>query len=493
MATGILFLCGLIVYIGILGIIGYATSKKHLDGSEFLSGGKSVGVLLLLGTLTATIVGTNSSIGATSNGYLFGWAGSTLLIGLMLGSIIMQIFVPTRKYGFLTMAEELQFYYGGERRIRQVVGVATFIIDLIWVATNINGGAKYLCYLTNISAVYAKMIVLIGFWILTFFGGFLSVIITDTIQMCIIFSGFIIVTISAYLKTGGYEMISLAYSAAGNTGALDFLGIGSYGIMPTLTLLCSSIYSVIAVADNHTRMFAARSNKVARKAIGLNTMVLLLFSPLPALIGMCAFTITQQQGIVLENADYAFVFVSLQVLPFVFGLIFLIAGLSATISSGDSCLITSVTIALEDIYPSFMGKHISEDSYKKASRVCIVIASLLSFVLSLYANDILSFVVNVVGSFLPCVGICALLGKLWKRCTWQGGLTNLICGILFAVGYLTITPMRDWIVSVFSGPAIPATVLALFINVIVSLCTKVNTKDEQECMHLVHKISKRHN
>ncbi len=75
------------------------------------------------------------------------------------------------------------------------------------------------------------------------------------------------------------------------------------------------------------------------------------FSVLPAIIGMAARTMNPN----LENSNYAFLFAT-SFLPAILGLVVLIAGLSATMSSASSDAIAAVAIMMRDVYTLVTGK-----------------------------------------------------------------------------------------------------------------------------------------
>ena len=89
------------------------------------------------------------------------------------------------------------------------------------------------------------------------------------------------------------------------------------------------------------------------RALSLSGWLLLIFSLLPAIIGMAAFTIATNTGAqaVLEKPDFAFTYIATVVLGPMLGLMFMISGLSATMSSGDSDALSGVTILLTEVYP----------------------------------------------------------------------------------------------------------------------------------------------
>ncbi len=68
-----LFIVGFFLYIGLMILIAYLTSKKGTtQGEDYLMGGRNVGLLLLICTAAATAVGTDTSVGATA-----GWVRFT--------------------------------------------------------------------------------------------------------------------------------------------------------------------------------------------------------------------------------------------------------------------------------------------------------------------------------------------------------------------------------------------------------------------------------
>ncbi len=199
-----------------------------------------------------------------------------------------------------------------------------------------------------------------------------------------------------------------------------------------------------------------------------------------AIIGMSAFTIANGQGVTLESADYAFSFMATHVLGPVFGLVLMIAGLSATMSSGDSDAISGITILLTDVYPSVTGKTIKEEDYPKYSRIALVVTLGVAFLITLFVNDVITYIQKVVGSLLPGLAICMFMGRFWKRATWQGGMACIISGTGFGLLYLLVPSLSGWVDSALGGAAVPATVISLICGVVVSLVTPADTTPDEE-------------
>ena len=475
-----LFVGGFIAWIAIMIAIGYLTSRNKTSGSDFLTGGGNLGFFLIFCTVGATMIGTGSSMGAISNGYNFGWGGAIYGLGASGGILLMLIFTSAKKKGFLTMSEEAQYYYGGKKIIRQVMGFMMFVIEIIWLGNHMNGGSKYLQYVTGLNGTVCKVITVLGFGIYVFLGGYFAVVTTDAVQFIVILIGFIAIAARALPMAGGYEAVKGAFDAAGKSGAMSFYGLKSYGVLAAIALVLSTLMGVIGTPTHRTRIYTSKDVKTARGAFLGQGLLLFAWSFITAVIGMSAFAIASEQGVTLDSADYAFSFMATHVLGPVIGLMFMIAGLSATMSSGDSDAISGVTILLTDVYPAVTGKKIKEEDYPRYSRIALVCTLLLAFFVTLFVNDVIGYISTIVGGFLPGVAVAMFLGKLWKRATWQGGLACILSGTCLGLLNLLVKPFNAFISGNLGGIAIPATIIPLVLGIVVSLASPEDTTPEEE-------------
>ena len=73
-----------------------------------------------------------------------------------------------------------------------------------------------------------------------------------------------------------------------------------------------------------------------------------------------------------------------------------------------------------------------------------------------------------------------LLGRFWRRATWQGAYASVLSGTLFGLTVLLMPAFAEWVRLTFGGPAIPSTAIALLTGVAVSLATPRSTASESE-------------
>lgn len=484
------FIVGFIAYVAIMIIIGAVASKGKAEGKDYLTGGGSFPFFLIFATMAATLIGTGSAIGATSNGFKAGFYGSAYGLGAALGLLVLYAVTKDKglhKKGFITMAEEAQFYYNGDHHMRAVMGLMMYIIEVVWLGNHINGGSTYLAYVTGMGQIPARIIAVLGFGVYVIIGGLTAVIWTDLIQLIILLGGFVSILLVSVPAAGGWSTITQTLTNAGRSGDLSFYGVQNVGWLALITLILSVGVPVLGTPTYRMRLYFSKDEKTGSKSLLSSALLLFVFSFIPAIIGMAAFTIATNTGAteVLNTPDYAFTYIAIVALGPVLGLLFMIAGLSATMSSGDSDAIAAVTIFIEDVIPIFTHKKLDDKKVGKYSRIMTIVTLALAFFATLFAKDVMGYISNVIGSVIPGMSVAMFMGAKWKRATWQGGIAAVISGIIFGVLYLVVPPFTNLIKATFTGPIIPGTVIAIIFGVVVTLCTKNEILSDEERMQCV--------
>lgn len=475
MDKSMIFLIGFLVYTCIMIFIGWKVSLKQKTGDDFLMGDRNIPLFLLLGTMVATLIGTGSSMGAVGFGYKNGFAGALYGIGGGIGTLLLSfLFTDARKKNFMTMSEELSYYYGANKLIKGVVAILIYIASVGWLGAHILGGSMYLSWIAKIDLTTAKIITVLGFGVYVAIGGYLAVVWTDLIQAIVLFTGFIAMAFAAIPAAGGWSNIV----KHADPKALSFLGIEKYGLIPAISLSLVIGVGVLATPSYRHRIYSGKDEQTVKKSFRLSALFYFLFSIIPAIIGISAFALNSK----LENTNYAFPFMATEVLPVWFGLLVLIAGLSATMSSGDSDAMAGVTILLRDVYVLFKGKMPPEDKMIKYSRISVVITLGIAFLFSVTATNVISYITNMISTCMTGLFVCAILGKLWNRSTWQGGLGAIVGGSAVSF-YMLSSPdlLKFW-----GNPVIPSILGALAAGVVISLVTPKKTISSDEALEILN-------
>jgi SSS family solute:Na+ symporter len=199
-----------------------------------------------------------------------------------------------------------------------------------------------------------------------------------------------------------------------------------------------------------------------------------MFSFLPALIGMSAYQLNPD----LDNSNFAFPFMATEVLPAAIGMIVLIAGLSATMSSASSDAIAAISIFLRDLYSLFTGKMPAKENSIRYSRIGLVFINAAALLFSLYATDIINYIQFMISIIMSGLFVCCIMGKYWKRANWQGGIASLVGG---AATSIVILQVDSWS-AYWGNPVIPAIVVATISGIAVSLFFPENTISKENAL-----------
>ena len=235
-----------------------------------------------------------------------------------------------------------------------------------WLGAHIIGGGMYLSWLTGLDISWAKLLIALSFTIYVVIGGYSAVIWTDSIQAIILFVGFILMAYFSvdYLSTatlGGWQTM-LAAQASEN---ISFLALDKVGALPALSLALAILVGVLATPSFRQRIYSGKDVGTIRRSFIYSGLLYLGFSIIPAIIGMSAYAMTDD----LANAAYAFPHIALNVMPVALGVLIIIAGISATLSSASSDAIAGVSVLLTDIYQLILGKPPNVDKMILFSRL----------------------------------------------------------------------------------------------------------------------------
>jgi SSS family solute:Na+ symporter len=98
-----------------------------------------------------------------------------------------------------------------------------------------------------------------------------------------------------------------------------------------------------------------------------------------------------------------------------------------------------------------------------AARWTMVFAFLFSTALALYMGNIVDFVKKFLPLTMSGLAVIILIGRFWKRATWQGAVATLV-----VTPVVSLTVMNFW---KGMDPILPATAIGVLVQIVVSLLT----------------------
>lgn len=465
------YLVAFLAFILLMIIVSIFVVRRVQTGEDFLMGGRNLGPFLLIGTTVATAVGTGSSMGAVQTAYEQGWAGAFFGIGLGLGMIVLVLFfADTRNKNFMTFSEELSYYFGASKAIKGSTSIILFLAEVGWLGTHILGGSIYLSWITGLDPTMSKIITAVGFGIYCIIGGFLAVVWTDAIQAIILFMGFSLLAVLSFLKVGGFSGMAEGLPRELTT----FLGVKEAGLIPGISLILVTVVAVLAMPAYRHRIYSGKNISTVKKSFIISGIVAVLFSVLPTIIGLAARLLNPD----MADSAFAFPYMITGVFPFWVGAFVLVAGLAATMSSGDSDAIAGTTILVRDVYQVFTGEIPDKSKTVFFSRIGLVITIGLSLLFTLGSTNIIDYIANMSSTIMSGLLVASLLGKYWNRATWQGGIASLIAGS----GTSIIVMLNEEMSEFWGNPVMPSLVISLLAGILISYLTPKKTISKAEAL-----------
>ncbi len=458
MTTQTAIFIGLIIYSILMLVVSLFFMLRVKKADDYLVAGRGIPYWALTGNIVGTCIGTGVVIGASGLAYQHGWAGSAYPIGLGLGTLLAGVvFAVMRRYKFMTLGEEIACYYNKNRIVTEFSNISLFFSQICWLTVQIMGGGAVLSVVTGWN--HQLCVVLAGFItaVISIPGGLKTVIYTDFLQATILLIGFGILSGVALSDAGGltglYSSVPSAY--------YSFLGVESYGGWKVVSLILVLLLNPIADPGRRLTMFSARNEKSAKWSMVTAGIIVMTFSSIVGIAGM--YTYKLNPG--LSSPDQALPWLVMNVLPYWLAALVVVSIASAIFSSANGNAAAAGTFFVRHIFSLITGKYLKQPVV--AVRRALVVIFIFSTALALYMGDIVGFVIKFLPLTMSGLAVIVLMGRFWKRATWQGALAALITTPAVSLIIMFIpSQTRLW-----NNPIIPATVAGVFTLIVFSLLT----------------------
>lgn len=279
-----------------------------------------------------------------------------------------------------------------------------------------------LSFLTSMS-IGVVFVVLYSMW-----GGFRAVVYSDFFQFYIMCLGVFVVLLFSIFEYGGPSFLrnNLPQTHFDPTGGVGLATTLVWGFIALSTLVDPNFYQ---------RVFAAKSEKVAKKGILISTAIWFCFD-------ICTTSGAMYARAVIPEAEssHAYLTYAIQILPS--GLRgFFLAGILATIlSTLDSYLFLAGTTLAFDLAPKRVKGKIW------VHHLGIIFVGLLSLLLAISFEGSIKSVWKTLGSYsASCLLFPVLFGHIFpKRLSDHQFLASSLAGVLAVTYWRTAPPTGTW-------------------------------------------------
>ncbi len=384
-------------------------------------------------SLFATNISSSSIIGLASSGYETGisvfnyeWIGAVMLVFFAI--FIIPFYLRTR---LTTMPEFLERRFDSRSRIYfSVISIiANVTIDIAGALYASSLFLKGLFPSIDLYIFVLIMAVIAGLY--TILGGLRAVIATDTIQAVLLTVGPAVVAYSVFSEFSSWQ----EFRSLVQPELISLIRPADDPFIPWPTLIVSlpilGFYFMCSNQHMVQRILGAQSIDDARKGAilaGFLKIPLLFFLILPATMGTVLFPDLSTPNLIYPELMFEFL------PPGVLGLV-LTGFVAALMSSIDSALTASSSIATLDIYKTFFPER-KETHLIKTGKVFILIFVLFA---SVWAPLIEQFptlweYLQAVLSYLsPPIVTCFVFGLFWNKASSDSAFYTLIAGSGIAI------------------------------------------------------------
>ncbi|MBD1382965.1 sodium:solute symporter family protein [Bacillus sp. IB182487] len=403
----------------------YFSKKEVNSGDDFIIAGHRLPLIVVIGTLTASWVGSGSLVGGASFVYQYGpLAAIFYFLGGPLGIIAMYfIAAKTRALAKRTVPEMLEVRFGKKTRLFSTIFILLTYISVL--SYQFISGGYILHITTGIPEQLGSLLTVLFVIVLAATGGLFSVSYTDMFSALLIIFGFIIAVPFILVEVGGISTLvsNLPDTKFTVTGGLTPLQLIGY-FLPLL------VY-IIGDQSMLQRFSASKTEQTARRStigffIGVTTVY-------------CLITFFVTASIVLLpniKPDTALIEIANQSLPLPIGVLILAAFTALLVTTANSFLLSMSGNIVYDLYGQFKEK-LPEEKYLNFNRVTVVVIGIIAYLMATFFTSVLELSIFAYTMYGASVTPVILAGFFWKKATPQGALASVITGgvstILFEI------------------------------------------------------------
>jgi SSS family solute:Na+ symporter len=297
-------------------------------------------------------------------------------------------------------------------------------------------------------------------------GGLKSVVYTDVLQTIILFCGFGFLTYSALAASGGLAGLRQGVPAE----YFSFLGIDSLGGGKVFSLILALVLGVIADPGRRLTMYSARTERGAKWSMVASGIIVMLFSVVIGITGIYTFHLNPK----LSGQDDTLPWLVAKVLPPWLAGFVVVSVFSGMSSAANACATAAGTFFVRHIYPLVTGRY--PRNAVTAVRWALGCAFIFSTTLGLYTATIVDFVLSFLPMTMSGLAVIIVVGRFWRRATWQGALAALVTTPLVS---LTIK-LGHLQTGLWNDPVILATAVGFLAHFAVSAITTPNARTFEE-------------
>ncbi|GGC85362.1 solute:sodium symporter (SSS) family transporter [Thalassobacillus devorans] len=445
-----------VIYFILMFAMGIYYFFKIKTYDDYLIGSWNTGFWPIVGTIISTWCGAAVFIGWMGMGFTVGLSGffKFALPGILFSLLLIIVFAsPLRRQQLYTIADLFGERFGGRAGIIPsllsaiIYSVPTLALQIVGLASifNITLGLE-----TN-SAIILSFLLMLGFTIL---GGLPATIITDALQSIIVIIGIIVLAITSLNYAGGLENI------LANTPAEYVSPLGPEGLSEILLYALSVGPFYVVWQSTWQRIFASKSEEVAKKAGITGFLIAGAISFLPFSIGMIA-----RQYVPLDmHPDLIFSYVTAELIPPAIGGIVFLGLMAALMTGATSFILQGSSNLTRDLYQRLWNPDADNKQLMFVARGAVVAISVLGVIVAFFVTDIATAYQWALRLSATVLLFPFLAVMFWRGITKKGMVWSMVLSVIATIGWPFMNIPIDHTVFGFSVSIISMVIISLLTN-----------------------------
>ena len=465
----------MIAYVVAMYLIGYWSSRRIETPEDYLVAGRRLPLSLAWMTLLATWFGAGTILTAADEVRREGLRASALdplgagccllLAGLVAAG-------PLWRMKLLTVPDFFRVKFGPRAELLASLVLVPSYFG--WIAAQFTALAHVLDLFFGIPVAWGLLLVAVVGTGYTLMGGMWSVTWTDAIQVSLVLSGLVVLAVVVFAQLGSGDPLQGAARLASETPRDQWTVIPLDSWKETMAWL--GVFAVGALGnlpgqDLMQRVFAAKSERVARRACLLAGSLYLVFGAVPLVLALAGGVLFPER-----TEEHVLPVLAAAFLHPAVAIVFLVAVLSAILSTIDSAILSPASVLAQNVAPRW-----SSMDRLRASRYSVLLVAGASYVVaclgeSAYALLEESYALTLTGLVVPL-----LIGLYSRRCSERAAIAAITTGgLLWAIHFAL-----DWEVFLQGAPVfyelgLPASLTATMVALLAYVIAGRRHRSESE-------------
>lgn len=495
----VLILVTIIVYLVAMVAIGVACSKRNKSTDDFYLGGRKLGPLVTAMSAEASDMSSYLLMGLPGLALLSGIADvGWTVIGLAVGTYLNWLIVAKRirRYsqhiGAVTIPDFFSRRYRDDRHLLSLIAALVIIVFFIpYTASGFNACGTLFSSLFGIDYFTAMIISAVVIVLYTAMGGFLAASTTDLIQSIVMTIALIVVIFFGIHTAGGWDAVVEnakalpGYLSMGQTYVAESGTAAPYGPLTIISTLAWGL-GYFGMPHILLRFMAIENVNKLKTSRRIATVWVVISMAVAILIGVVGNGMIHAGALAeIPAADAQRIIINISELISTYGVIpAIVAGvilsgiLAATMSTADSQLLAAASSVSQDLVRDTLGVKLSDKMSMVIARGTVILIAIIGVIWAREEGSVFTIVSFAWAGFGAAFGPVVLLALFWKRSNKWGALAGMIAGgVMVFIWKYGVRPLGG-LLDIYE--LLPAFLIAIVVNVVVSLLTGKPEKEVEQ-------------